>query len=72
MKATHLKYSSLGLTYVLLVSTVMFMSLLRFPTALADRQKDEFLTEVMFLSRRMHESVPITNQHRSTGRDWQS
>lgn len=28
--------------------------------------------EVMFLSRRMHVSVPIRNQHTSTGRDWQS
>lgn len=50
----------------------MFISLVRFPTVLADRQKVEFLMEVMFLSRRMHESVPIRNQHTSTGRDWQS
>lgn len=50
----------------------MFISLVRFPTAFADRQKEEFLMEVMFLSRRMHESVPIRNQHTSTWRDWQS
>lgn len=45
----------------------MFISLLRFPTALADRQKVEFLMEVMFLSRRIHESVPNKNQQTSTG-----
>lgn len=60
-----MKYSSLGLTYVLLASAVMFISFVRFPTALADRQKVLFLMEVMFLSRRMHESVPITHQHTS-------
>lgn len=50
----------------------MFNSFVRFPTVLADRQNVEFLMEVMFLSRRMHESVPIRNQHTSTGRDWES
>lgn len=39
----------------------MLSSLLRLPAALADRQKDEFLMDEKFLSRRMHES-DVTNQ----------
>ena len=53
-----MKYSSLGLTKVWLGSTVVLSSLVRFPTALADRQKEVFFTDVKFLSRRMHVSVP--------------
>lgn len=68
---THLKYSSLGLTYVLFPSILMFSSFVRFPAVFANVQKVEFLMDVMFLSRRMHESVPIRNQYTSAWRGWQ-
>lgn len=57
----HLKYSSLGLTQVLL-SVVIFNSLLKLPAAFADKQNVVFLMEVMFLSRRIQESVTQEKQ----------
>lgn len=47
----------------------MLISLVRFPTTLADRQKLEFLTEMVFLSRRMQDSVHSESKHASTGKD---